>query len=118
MVVFAVPCFPGPTARVDWPGFRGPNGSGVALTGGLPAEMGPQKNLIWKTQAPPGHSSPALTESHIFLTAADGDKLLTLCLDRATGKILWRREAPRSRNTKVRVKNSASSPSPVTDGES
>jgi len=79
--------------------------------------MGPEKNVIWKTQAPPGHSSPALTESHIFLTAADGDKLLTLCLDRATGKILWRREAPRSRNTKVRAKNSQSSPSPVTDGE-
>src|SRR5258708_2006681 len=33
------------------------------------------------------------------------------------GKILWRREAPRSRNTKIRARNSASSPSPVTDGE-
>src|SRR5262249_13247791 len=46
-----------------------------------------------------------------------GDKLLTLCLDRATGKIQWRREAPRSRNPKIRAKNSQSSPSPVTDGE-
>ena len=34
------------------------------------------------------------TPDRIFLTAFDGPKLFTFCLDRATGKIMWRREIP------------------------
>ena len=79
----------------DWPRFRGPNGLGVSESANVPAEFGPDKNLIWKTPVPPGHSSPILVGDRIFLTAYDADKLLTIALDRATGKILWRREAPR-----------------------
>ena len=81
----------------DWDRFRGPNGSGVSDSTGLPSEFGPQKNLIWKTTLPPGHSSPVLSGDRIFITAYEGDKLFTFSLDRASGKILWRREAPRSR---------------------
>ena len=77
----------------DWPQFRGPNGLGVADTTGLPEVFGPDKNVIWKTALPPGHSSPALTEDRIFVTAYEGDKLLTLCLQRASGQVLWRRRA-------------------------
>ena len=117
LIVFSIPCFASPNSGVDWPGFRGPNGSGVTAAVGLPVEMGPEKNLTWKTAVPSGHSSPALTEGRIFMTAAEDGKLLTLCLDRATGRILWRREAPRSRNTKIRAKNTAASPSPATDGD-
>lgn len=53
----------------DWPQFRGPNGSGVSVSTGLPQEFGPEKNVIWKTALPPGHSSPVLTRDRIFLTA-------------------------------------------------
>jgi outer membrane protein assembly factor BamB len=101
----------------DWPQFRGPNGAGVADGGPLPTEFSPQKNVAWKAAIPPGHSSPVLTQTHIFLTAAENDKLLTLCLDRASGKILWRREAPRPRREEFQPTNSPASPSPVTDGE-
>jgi outer membrane protein assembly factor BamB len=58
-----------------------------------------------------------LTAKNIFLTAADHDALVTLCLDRATGKILWRREAPRPRKEEFQPTNSPASPSPVTDGQ-
>ena len=101
----------------DWSRFRGPNGSGINETSGLPAEFGPQKNLLWRTPLPPGHSSPILVGDHIFLTAYDGDKLLTFCLDRASGKIQWRRESPRDRIIKVDARNSPASPSPVSDGK-
>jgi outer membrane protein assembly factor BamB len=47
--------------------------------------------------------------------APGGDTLLLLCLDRATGKIVWTREIDEG-NTLHRKHNS-SSPSPVTDGE-
>ena len=45
-------------AAEDWSQFRGPNGSGVSATTGLPSEFGPGKNMIWKTVLPPRHSSP------------------------------------------------------------
>lgn len=100
----------------EWPQFRGPNASGVSEETGLPVEFGPGKNVLWKTPLPPGHSSPALAKDRIFLTAIEAGKLFTFCLDRVTGRILWRREAPRPRTEKLHVNNSPASPSPLTDG--
>jgi outer membrane protein assembly factor BamB len=104
----------------DWSQFRGPNGSGVSGTTGLPVEFGPNKNVIWKTELPPGHSSPVLTRDRIFVTAytkeKENHKLLVICLDRQTGKLLWQREVPRSRAGRLQNVNGPASPSPVTDG--
>ena len=81
-----------------WLQFRGPNGSGVAEGSAPPAEFGANKNLAWKTAVPFARSSPVVTADKIFLTASEGEKLITLALDRKTGKILWRREVPRTRH--------------------
>src|SRR5262245_60449929 len=70
----------------EWNRFRGPNGTGVAETTGLPTEFGPTSNVVWKAAVPAGHSSPVLTATHLFLTAHDGDALLVLAFDRATGR--------------------------------
>lgn len=105
------------TLMSDWDRFRGPNGSGVFEAKNLPAEFAPDKNVVWKVALPPGHSSPILVGDRIFLTAFEGNKLLTFSLDRATGKILWRREAPRTRTTEVDKRNSPASPSVATDGK-
>ena len=106
----------------DWSRFRGPNGTGVVETTNLPDAIGPTTNVVWKTALPPGHSSPVLTASRIFLTAHTADKielpLLVLALDRATGKELWRREVPRGEHGTLENVNGPASPSPVTDGES
>jgi outer membrane protein assembly factor BamB len=104
----------GPAA---WSRFRGPNGSGVADTGALPVEIGPDRNVIWKTELPPGHSSPILSAKRIFLTAFEGELLFTYGLDRETGEVLWRRQAPRNREERIDPRNSPASPSPATDGE-
>ena len=101
----------------DWPQFRGPNASGVSSTTGLPVEFGPQKNVVWKTPLPPGHSSPVLSADRIFLTAFEEDKLFVFTLDRATGKVLWRREVPRPRKQELHKSNSPASPSIATDGK-
>ena len=104
----------------DWSQFRGPNGTGVSTTTGLPTEFGPNKNVLWKTELPPGHSSPVLTRDRIFVTAhskeKENHKLFVICLDRATGKLLWQREVPRSREGRLQNVNGPASPSPVTDG--
>ncbi|HEV8145807.1 MAG TPA: PQQ-binding-like beta-propeller repeat protein [Bryobacteraceae bacterium] len=100
----------------DWPQFRGPNGSGVSDSTRLPSRIGPSSNLIWRTALPPGHSSPALTETRIFVTAAEREQIVTICLDREKGKILWKREAPRPRKEYMQDTNTPASPSPATDG--
>ena len=82
-----------PAAADDWARFRGPNGTGIAKVTGLPTEFGPAKNVVWKAATPAGHSSPVLAPTRIFMTGIDGEKLVVLALDRATGKELWRVES-------------------------
>lgn len=101
----------------DWSRFRGPNGSGVAETTGVPDQFGPGRSLVWKTALPLGHSSPVLGGDRIFLTAVDHDKLYTFSLSRETGQILWRRECPRSRSEPLDKLNTAASPTPAIDGK-
>jgi len=107
-------------AEGQWSRFRGPNGTGVSAATGLTVEFGPDKAVVWKTPTPPGHSSPVLTATRIFLTAHEGDKtayrLLVLCLDRLSGKLLWQREVPRVQKARLENLNGPASPSPVTDG--
>jgi outer membrane protein assembly factor BamB len=100
----------------EWLRFRGPNGTGVAETRALPAEFGPAKNLLWKAPLPFGRSSPIAAGNRIFLTASEGDRLITLCLDAVSGKLLWRREATRARHMAIYKGNDPASPTPVSDG--
>ncbi len=115
LLLMAGPPADGPDAE-GWSRFRGPNGSGVSTSTRVPAEFGPAKNVVWKTALPFGHSSPALTRERIFLTAARSARLVTLCLDRRTGRILWEREAPRPRTEKLDPRNGPAGPTPATDG--
>jgi outer membrane protein assembly factor BamB len=104
-------------AAADWPAFRGPNASGIADITGLPAELGPRLNVVWQTALPAGASSPVVTAQHIFLTGAGERKLETLCLDRAGGRILWRRSVTPARSEPLHQLNNPASPTPVTDGQ-
>ncbi|MBL9093148.1 MAG: PQQ-binding-like beta-propeller repeat protein [Planctomycetaceae bacterium] len=93
----------------DWLRFRGSQGLGTSSETNLPAEWsgdGGGKNVAWKAPLPgPGSSSPIVAGGRIYLTCYGGyaldkedagqmDKLIrqVVCLDRATGKILWTRE--------------------------
>ena len=98
----------------DWARFRGPNGSGVADGRPLPDELRPGGEL-WQAAVPPGHSSPIVYGDHVYLTAAPGSDLLTIAFDAATGKELWRRQAPRHRTEHLDKRNSPASPTPAAD---
>ena len=104
-----------------WSRFRGPNGLGISDATGVPTDFGPDKHVLWKTALPPGHSSPVLTATRIFLTAhtpeKDAYKLFVVALDRQSGRELWRREVPRRQAGRRENVNGAASPSPVTDGD-
>ena len=96
-------------AEVNWPQLRGPRGDGTSLATDVPLHWSETNNLEWKVNLPGrGRSSPVVLGNRIWLTLAveqgvvrkriEGDDMQTaehvslevVCLDRATGKILWR----------------------------
>jgi len=104
--------------KVWWPQFRGPNSSGVG-EGRPPVHFGPNQKLLWKAAVGSGLSSPIVWEGRIFLTEFDrtNKHLATVCIDRRTGKILWRRSVAAGEIEKVHELNSPAAPTPVTDGQ-
>ena len=115
----------GARAAADWPEFRGPTGQGTSTARNLPLRWGrDSKNIAWQ-QAVPGRgwSSPALQGGRLYLTAAvtpegqGNPSLRALCLDAATGKILWDKEVfAHTGPTGIHSKNSHASPTPLVEG--
>jgi outer membrane protein assembly factor BamB len=101
----------------DWPRFRGVNGAGVADASPLPDALDPKKNLLWRTELPPGRSSPIVVGDRVYVTGLDGDTLVVVALDRATGAVVWRRDLARDRVGKLYTGNDTASSTPVSDGE-
>lgn len=100
----------------DWPRYRGPNGGGVSPDKQLPAEIGPDRNLVWKTSTLKGNSSPVVIGGRIFLTGYEGDERAVLCYDAASGKQLWRRATSKARSETQHPLNGPATPSVATDG--
>jgi outer membrane protein assembly factor BamB len=110
----------------DWPEFRGPTGQGLVEGGELPLEWGKDKNVAWKQAIPgKGWSSPVVVGGRVYLTTAvpvenDDQRLEALCLDAATGKILWEKEVfhqDGKNSPAVHSKNSHASPTPLVRGD-
>ena len=95
----------------DWPRFRGPAGSGVAIdSDSLPTAWSPEANLAWKTPLPgPGASSPIIVDGKAFVTCYSGYGLSQenpgnienlvrhlVCIDMQTGKKLWQKDVKAS----------------------
>ena len=97
-------------ADTQWSQFRGPNGSGVDAASGYPSEFSPAKNVIWKIAIPYGQSSPVIAGARVYITASEGEKLLTLCFDAKTGRELWRREIRAVKSGKIFKANDPASP--------
>lgn len=105
-------------AAQHWPQFRGPGSRGIAVGDApLPDTLDPAKNLVFKQALPPGNSSPCIWDKRIFLTAAQGQHLTTLCLDRDTGTELWRRSVKVPKLERAHRINSPASPTPACNGE-
>lgn len=118
-------------AAESWSGFRGPGGQGASGVA-LPVKWSATENLAWKAALPgPGGSSPVVFGEKIFLTcfsgyavpgAAGGDlnalRRHVLCLNRADGKVLWKKDvaAAQPEQAKVRDHGYASS-TPLADAE-
>lgn len=105
-------------AGEGWPQFRGRNSSGLAAESDrLPQAIATDAHVAWKVELPPGHSSPVIAGDRIFVTAERGEKLLTLGLDRATGRVAWEAEAPHTSLEEIHRIGSHAQSSPATDGQ-
>jgi outer membrane protein assembly factor BamB len=99
-----------------WPQFRGPAASGIGSTD-FPIHFGPESNVVWKTAVPAGHSSPSIFGDRIFLTGFQEGRLLTFCLDRRDGSMLWKRELTAGPIERGAHHGSPATATAVTDGE-
>ncbi len=106
------------TRAGDWPQFRGQNAAGIAVSSAkLPAEIGPDSNVIWKTALPPGHSSPVVFGGHIYLNAVENEELLVMGLDRSNGNVLWKTKVPHERLEEIHRIGSHAQCTPAADGQ-
>ncbi len=106
------------SAAEVWSRFRGEGGSGRAAVGSkLPTEIGPDKHVVWKIDLAPGHSSPVVIGDRIYVTAEKDKQLVTIALDRATGKTLWEKVAPHEKLEAVHGIGNHAQCSPSADDE-
>src|SRR5262245_5447997 len=104
----------------DWPGFRGPNGDGIAPEEKAPTEWGPEKNIRWKKPLPgPGNSSPIVSRGRVFLATAEdgGKKRHLMCFDRKSGEQIWVKTIEYDKAEPTHETNPYCASTPVTDGE-
>jgi outer membrane protein assembly factor BamB len=74
---------------------------------------------VWKTDLPPGHSTPVISGKRIFLTSYDlrSNELATVALDIETGRTVWKQIAPASRIESVHRVGSPAAATPACDGQ-
>ncbi|MDB5385849.1 MAG: hypothetical protein JWM11_1495 [Planctomycetaceae bacterium] len=116
-------CLLAGTVRAEnWPGWRGPQRTGVTTDEGTPLTWSPTENVVWKKPLPgTGISNPVVWEDRIFITASEGrdqGELHVICLDRKTGAQLWHQRLWGTAPTVFFYpKSGMASPSPITDGK-
>ncbi len=102
-----------------WPCWRGPRGDGTSLEANVPTDWDPA-GALWKTAIPgQGHASAIAWGDRVVTATAfpASQERALLCLDRATGKILWQETVVKGPLEKLNKENSYASGTPATDGE-
>lgn len=132
--------------RQSWPRFRGPLATGVAPSAKPPTEWSEDRNIRWKYDIPgEGSSTPIVWQDRVYITSAiKTDRVdesitppeqqpkngffdikypnhfyqfLVICVDRRSGKELWRQTAIETVPNEGRhPDNNFASATPTTDG--
>ena len=113
----------GASARGEnWPGWRGPNGTGVLETGdgsAPPRTWSDKEHLRWRVPLPDrGNSTPIVWNDRVFITQAieSDHRRMLICFDRSNGKMLWESGVVYAHHESTNSQNPYCSASPVTDG--
>jgi len=74
----------------DWTQWRGANRDAKVTGFSAPAAWPKELAQKWKVTVGAGDATPALVGDKLYVFARQGDDEVTLCLDAATGKELWK----------------------------
>ena len=81
------------TDAENWPGWRGPQRTGVTSDTGVPISWSPTENVLWKVPMPgTGISNAVVWDDRVFVTASEGrdqGELHVICCDRDSGRERW-----------------------------
>lgn len=118
--IFAVSALAGVTTvnAAEWSNWRGPSYNGATTEMGLPTKFSKSDSVQWVADLPgPSAATPVVWGDRVFVsTVEDATKTLqALCIDRKTGKTLWKKDIAVGISRDNR--SNYSSPSPVTDGK-
>jgi hypothetical protein len=106
----------------NWPGWRGLRGDGTSRETNIPVRWnGPTgEGVLWKVPLPgEGHASPSVWENRVFLVTCQTESLSRdlLCLDRDSGRLLWRKTVVTSPLETKHSLNSHASSTPAIDSD-
>jgi len=105
------------TVAENWPHWRGPHHDGTSLETGISVKWSQTENVLWRLPLPgPAGATPVVWENRIFLTSAEGDDLVLLCVN-IDGEILWKRTVGSGNRVVRGGEGNSASPSPSTDGQ-
>jgi outer membrane protein assembly factor BamB len=100
----------------DWPQFRGPGSTGVAVDAVIPTAP----KIDWHVDLPGrGLASPIVVGEKVFVTCSSGPKqerLHVICLNFADGKKLWERQLRATGRTMSHSKTAVAACTPCSDG--
>jgi outer membrane protein assembly factor BamB len=106
-----------PARAENWPQWRGPTADGISTETKIPTTFSKTENLLWKLPRPGmGGATPIIWNDRIFITSADKDDLVLLCVDTA-GKQLWKTKISKGDKSARSDEGNSASPTPSTDGK-
>jgi outer membrane protein assembly factor BamB len=122
-------------ASADWLQFRGPGGLGVAPDKNTPVTWSADSNIAWKVPMPgAGGSCPIVVGNKVIVTCYSGYgldkkdpgeqknlKRHLMCLDRLSGKQIWKRDfpapLPEPQYSSYQALHGYASNTPISDGK-
>ena len=100
----------------NWHQWRGANNDGISNETDVPIEWSQTENVRWRLPLPgEGASTPVVWKDKIFLTTADENNLVLMCIN-TDGEELWKRTLAQGNRTKRGDEVNYAAPSPTTDG--
>jgi outer membrane protein assembly factor BamB len=107
-----------PARAENWPFWRGPEMNGISQEKKVPVSWTDTKNVAWKLPLPgKGGSTPIVWGERIFLTSAEGNDLVLLCVS-TEGKPVWKRTVAAAVRLVIKYDEAnEASASPSTDGQ-
>src|SRR5437879_5409159 len=107
-------------SAANWPGWRGPTGTGISAEKDLPLKWSTNENVRWRMELPgPGNSSPIVWGKRIFVAqfVQKENRRTVMCFDRTSGKLLWQSGVTYTDHEQTQEDNPYCSGTPATDGE-